>query len=221
MAQTSLTLCGKVLCMDEDLPLGDPADSLALIERERANLERDITPDPRLMLWPWGLAWSIGFGLFFLRYGPDGRVLVDLPGWLPLIVLLGLMIGAGVVTGLVGARASTQVSGPTSQQGLFYGLTWSIAFAGLAVLFSQFGDMLPERQLGLLWAGGMVALTGALHMAGGALWHDRNLFFLGAWTSVINVAGILIGPGWHSLIVAVAGGGGMLVAGLIGWLRLR
>jgi hypothetical protein len=38
---------------DDDLPLGDPAESLALIERERANLERDLTPDPRLMLWPW------------------------------------------------------------------------------------------------------------------------------------------------------------------------
>jgi hypothetical protein len=58
-------------------------------------------------------------------------------------------------------------------------------------------------------------------MAGGAIWNDRWLFFLGAWTSVINVAGILAGPGWHSLIVAVAGGGGMLVAGLLGWLRMR
>ena len=206
---------------DDDLPLGDPAESLALIERERANLERDITPDPRLMIWPWGLAWLVGFGALFLRYGPDDRVIADLPDWLPMTLLMGLMVAAGVVTGVVGARHTRMVSGPTSRQGVLYGFTWAIAFATMATLFSQFGDELSEPRLGLLWAGGMVALTGALHMAGGALWNDRDLFLLGAWTSVINVVGILTGPGWHSLIIAVFGGGGMLVVGLVEWLRLR
>jgi hypothetical protein len=88
-------------------------------------------------------------------------------------------------------------------------------------VLAQLSGHLPEDQLGLLWAGGMVALTGALHMAGGAIWNDRSLFLLGAWISLTNVVGVLVGPGWHSLIVGVAGGGGMIVAGLIGWLKLR
>ena len=206
---------------EDDAPLGNPADSLALIERERANIERDITPDPRLMLWPWGFAWLIGFGCFFLRYGPDGRVLVALPDWFPLLVLMVLILAAGITTGFAGARAGRKVTGPSSRQGLMYGVSWSIAFCGFSVLFSRFSAELPEARAGLLWAGGMVALTGALHMAGGAIWNDRHLFTLGAWTSLINVAGIVAGEGWHALIVAVAGGGGMIVAGLIGWLRLR
>jgi hypothetical protein len=88
-------------------------------------------------------------------------------------------------------------------------------------VFSQFNGELPGNRQELLWGGGMVALTGALHMAGGAIWNDRRLFALGAWTTLVNVVGISFGVGWHSLIVAVAGGGGMLVLGLIGWLRLR
>jgi hypothetical protein len=206
---------------DDDLPLGDPAESLALIERERANLERDLTPDPRLMLWPWGFAWVISFTVFFLRFGPDGRVFVDLPDWLPLLVLAVLTFAAGITTGIVGARAGRQVSGPTSRQGMFYGVTWSVAFTVFSVLFSQFSEILPEEQTGLLWAGGMVGITGVLYMAGGALWNDRNFLLLGGWICLVNVIGILIGPGWHSLIIAVAAGGGMLVAGTIGWLRLR
>ncbi len=224
MAQTSLTLCGKVLCMtpiDDDASPLDPAESLALIERERANVGRDLSPDPRLMFWPWGIAWLVGFTLFFLRFGPDGRVFVDLPAWLPLAALALLMIAAGITTGIVGSRVSRRVMGPSNRQGAMYGISWSVAFTGFSVLFSQFSNVLPEEEAGLLWAGGMVALTGALYMAGAAIWNDRQMFILGAWTSLINIAGILIGPGWHSLIVGVAGGGGMIAAGLIGWLRLR
>ncbi|GIM92960.1 transporter [Paractinoplanes toevensis] len=198
-----------------------PADPLALIERERANLVRHIAPDPRLMYWPWGFAWLIGFTLLFLRYGPDGKVYVNLPDWLPLTVLMLLFIAAGLVTGFAGSRSVRRTSGPTSQAGLAYGLTWSIAFFGFSVLYARLANDLPDQQAGLLWAGGMVALTGALHMAGSAIWQDRQLFVLGAWTSVINIVGIVAGPGWHSLIVAIAGGAGMIVAGFLGWRRLR
>ncbi|MEU8607148.1 transporter [Actinoplanes sp. NPDC048791] len=205
---------------DDELPPADPAESLRLIARERATTARRLTPDPRLLLWPWGLAWLIGFGVFFLRFGPDERVYVDMPDWVPLTVLLGLITLAGITTGFVGARASRQVSGPSSRQGAMYGFTWSVAFIGMAVLFSRISDLLPVPDANLLWAGAMVALTGALHMAGGALWNDRVLYVLGLSISVINVAGVIIGPGWHALIVAVFGGGGMLVAGLISWLRM-
>jgi len=224
MAQTSLTLYGKVLCMtpnDDELPLVDPAESLRLIQRERANLERKLTPDPRLMYWPWGFAWLIGLGAFFLRYGPDGRVLVDLPDWLPLVLLMAAIITAGIITGIAGSRSSRQVTGPSSRQGAMYGWAWSISFFGLSFVFGQLSGALSDSQLNLLWGGGMVALTGALHMAGGAIWNDRNVFILGVWTSLINIVGVIAGPGWHSLIVAIAGGGGMIVAGLVGWLRLR
>ena len=224
MAQTSLTLYGKVLCMtptDDELPLRDPAESLRLIQHERANLERELTPDPRLMYWPWGFAWLIGFGALFLRYGPGGRVFVDLPEWLPLVLLMAALITAGIITGVAGSRSSRQLAGPSSRQGVMYGVTWSVGFASLSIVFSQFSGAIPDQQLYLLWGGGMVALTGVLHMAGGAIWNDRNLFILGSWTSAINIVGVIAGPGWHSLIVAVAGGCGMIVAGLIGWLRLR
>ena len=205
---------------DDDLPPSDPAESLRLIAREQATTSRRLTPDPRLLLWPWGFAWLIGFGVYFLRFGPDQRVYLDMPEFVPLTLLLGLMIGAGIVTGVVGVRAGRQVSGPSSRQGAMYGFTWSVAFIGMSTLFSRISDLLPVPDANLLWAGAMVALTGALHMAGGAVWNDRPLFLLGLSISIVNVAGIIIGPGWHALIVAVLGGGGMIVAGLLSWLRM-
>ena len=204
---------------DDDSPL-DPAESLRLIAREQATTNRQLTPDPRLVLWPWGLAWLVGFGAFFLRYGPDERVYVDMPDFVPLTLLLGLIALAGIFTGVVGARAGRQISGPSSRQGAMYGFTWSVAFISMAVLFSRVSDLLPVPQANLLWAGAMVALTGVLHMAGGALWEDRAFYVLGLWITVVNVIGVVIGPGWHALIVAVLGGGGMLAAGFVFWLRM-
>jgi hypothetical protein len=206
---------------DDELPPVDPAESLRLIEQERAQTERVLTPDPRLLLWPWGIAWGIGFTVYFLRFGPHDRVFVDMPGWLPLTVLMTLIVAAGVITGIGGARAGRYVTGPTSQQGAMYGITWFVAYFGVSVVLSQVSNGLSVDQANMLWAGVMVAVTGALHMAGGAIFSNRDLFVLGAWTSLINVAGVLAGPGWHSLILAVLGGGGMLVAGTYQWLKLH
>jgi hypothetical protein len=203
---------------DDDRP---PADPLALIAQERRAAERRLTPDPRLTLWPWGIAWLVGFTLFFLRFGPDGRVFVDLPDWLPVITLLGLLITAGVLTGVLGARAGRHVSGASSRQGAMYGITWSLAFFGMSTVLARVADDLPIEQANLLWAGVSVALTGALHMAGGAIWQSRDLFALGAFVSVANIVGVLVGPGWHSLIMAVFGGGGMMLVGFVWWLRWR
>ncbi|WP_328464382.1 transporter [Actinoplanes sp. NBC_00393] len=206
--------------MDEP-SIEDPAEALRLIQREQANLERELTPDPRWMFWPWGVAWLVGSGLFFLRYGPGGRVLVDMPDWVPMVALIASIVIAGTITGVVGMRSGRQISGPGSRQGAMYGFAWSAGSTGLAIVIARVSDALPEHLVGLLWGGGMVTLVGTLYMAGGAIWNDRNMFVLGAWINGVNIVGVLIGPGWHALIVAVAGGGGLLVAGLVGWLRLR
>ncbi|MDI6100645.1 transporter [Actinoplanes sp. NEAU-A12] len=207
--------------MDDESTLDDPGEALRLIEHEQVNVIRHVTPDPRLMYWPWGLTWLISFGLSFLRYGPDGRALVALPEWVPLTSLTALMIAAGIFTGVAGARSGRHISGPSSRQGVMYGISWSAGFSGLAILFGRVSDSIPDSLQALLWGGGMVTLVGALYMAGGAIWSAWDMFVLGAWISVVNAAGVLWGPGWHALVVSVAGGGGLLAAGLIGWMRRR
>lgn len=206
--------------IEDDSPL-DPAESLRLIERERVTAELNITPDPRGFLWPWGFAWVIGFGVYFLRFGPGDRVFLDMPSWIPLTLLLVLFMAAGIFTGWFGARLSKDVKGPSSRQGAMYGITWSVAYAGMSVVLSTTNGLLDDPHASMLWAGVMVAVTGVMHMAGGAIWNDRTLYALGLWTNGVNIVGVIAGPGWHALILALLGGGGMLLAGTLQWLRLR
>ena len=78
-----------------------------------------------------------------------------------------------------------------------------------------FKDFIPEDQIGLLWAGLSVGVTGMLYMAGAAISTTGPCSGLGLWISVVNAIGITAGPGWHALLTATAGGGGMLLGGLV------
>lgn len=176
---------------------------------------RRLNPDARFYYWPWGFAWLLGFGLLFLRFGPDGRVFVDLPPWLPLNLLFVLLVAAGVVSGIATAKAHGQVTGESSRRGAWYGLAWAFGYASVLATVGRVAGHLPDDQAGLLWSGTAVGLTGALHIAGGATWLDRNLLRLGIWITLINAVGVIAGPGWHALVISVAGGGGMLVAGAV------
>ena len=45
------------------------------------------------------------------------------------------------------------------------------------------------------------------------------MFVFGAWLTVINIVGVNAGAGWHSLIISIGGGGGLILLGLV--LRMR
>ncbi|WP_410810330.1 transporter [Micromonospora sp. 067-2] len=206
---------------DDDLPPPDAAAALDLIREQQVATARRLQPDARLLYWPWGVAWLVGFGLFFLRFSPDGRVLLRLPDWLPLTVLFVLLGVAAVIQAVAGARAYGQVTGDSARRGRWYGCAWALGPVSVYAGLARVSDHLPHDQAALLWSATAVGLTAALHMAGGAIWLDRDLFRLGVWISVINLAGTFAGPGWHALVVAVAGGGGILVAGAMARLRQR
>lgn len=203
----------------EDAAPASPADSLRLIRAQQAATARSLIPDARLLYWPWGFAWLIGFGLLFLRFGPDERSYWNIPGWTPLAVLYALITVALVLTTATSVRANRHVRGRSSRQGLMYGLSWFGAYASVAAIAGHFSDQLAGSETGLLWASLSVAVVGVLYLAGAAIWPAPEMFVLGTWLTVCNIAGVIAGAGWHSLVIAIAGGGGMLVMGLVAWLR--
>jgi hypothetical protein len=195
----------------DDEPPRDPAATLRMIEEQRAEALRQTNPDPRIYYWPWGFAWLVSFTFFFLRFGPDGRVFVDFPLWVPFAVQVATIVVAAAITGIGSARTYRHLAGDSNRRGAYYGMAWGVSFVGLMVVAGRIAEFVPDDYQGILFAGIAVGLTGALHMAGGAV-------ALGLWISVVNLVGIFTGPGWHSLVVGLFGGGGMVVAG---WLLAR
>jgi hypothetical protein len=205
--------------VDDDAPPASPAESLALIRQEQAAVAGTITVNYLAYYLPWGVAWLVGYGLLFLRYGPDGRVFVHLPDWLPLVTLFVLMVLAMVSTMVVSVRRGRGVQGRSSWQGTAYGFAWFFAFAGVGATTGHFAAFLPQEEQGLLWACVSVGTAAVMYMAGAAIWLSRDMFVLGAWLIVVNIAGVALGPGWHSLLISAGGGGGLCLLGVALWLQ--
>ena len=142
----------------EEAP-ASPAETMRLIQAARAAAQRSMRPDPRLTYVPWGVAWLVGFGLLYLRHGPNERVLVPMPSWLPLAVFYALLLVAFVVSARAGVKAGRHVRGESSVRGMQYGFSWFAAFAAVAVIATRVSGLLPGPEVVLLWSGLSVAAS--------------------------------------------------------------
>lgn len=193
----------------------DFSEVSALIAREQAKTGRLIGGDPRVFFVTWGLVWLVGFGVNFLSQGPNGDPIVSMPVLVAPLVL-GVLLVAGIVTTIVASiRMYGHTVGESSQAGMMYGFAWMLAFLMLGVIGSRLSHYLPEREQFLLWSATSTGFVGILYAAGGAVWRNRALFALGLWVSAVNIAGIVAGPGWHALLLSLAGGGGLLVTSVV------
>lgn len=195
-----------------DAPV-DPAAMAALVADQRAHVVRSTTPDARLLYGAWGAVWLVGFGLLWLAEADPGSGLSL--GWayagFAVLMVVGIAVTAVHLT-----RRSAGLTGTTSSQRRMFGWTWGLAFGVVAVLNTSLGVAGASDQVMAVVTSVVPALVvGALYMAGGAVWGDRVQFGLGAWICVAAAAGALSGPDRVHLVMAVAGGGGLLIGALV------
>jgi hypothetical protein len=208
---------------DASIAETSPAQAPDEAQSRRADLTARVKNGIQIMHVTWGLAWFLGNGLFFLRSGPGNKVLVDIPSWLPLTVLLGLLVVASGTTAILGVRVFGRgATDPTYvRQAKWYGTAWLLGFVGLLITVGKATHGLSSDEQGMIWIITTTGLAATLQLAGSAIWLDRGQLRLGLWLMLVNVVGVLAGQGWQALIVSVAGGGVMLYLGVVGMLRGR
>lgn len=196
----------------------DPASMAALVAEQRAHVVRSTSPDARLLYGVWGAVWLAGFGLLWLAEQIPGAGLSL--GW-AYAGFAALMVVGVVVTAVHLTRRSSGLTGTTSSQRRMFGWTWGLSFGVVAVLNTSLGMAGASDQVMAVVTSVVPALVvGALYMAGGAVWGDAVQFGLGAWICVAAASGALSGPDRVHLVMAVAGGGGLLVGALVYHLRV-
>jgi hypothetical protein len=171
-----------------------------------------------LFYGPWGAAYLLGFGSVFLTY-PSAAPL-RLPGGVA-AVITGVLFAAAIVVSVVnGTRAGRGVRGPSRMVGAMYGWSWTLGFSALAAVnIGVTRRGLPADAATLLWSGSALLLVGVLYLAGGALWQDRFQYGLGVWMLLSGAGSVFAGVPGNFAVVALAGGGGLLLAA--GYFALR
>ncbi|MFI7446608.1 hypothetical protein ACIBQX_03830 [Nonomuraea sp. NPDC049714] len=196
-----------------------PEDTLRLMEEQRAATVRALSGDPLLLYAPWGIAWLLGFSAFFLHYGLDGVSYAPISQMQALSVLMGAQLLAGGVAAFGIVRMAGVIRGGTSAKGAMFGYAWFGGMVLMSVIGIRFSPMLPPAETGLLWAGISLMVVAVLYMAGGAIYHNWPMFFIGVWIAAVDALGVILGPGWHALLTAVLLGAGQIVIAC--WLRRR
>jgi len=202
---------------DGDQPLS-AGESLALIERQHREAQRQLGVNVALFYGPWGAAYLLGFGSIFLTYPSASPV--RMPGGLAAAITGVLFATAFVVSVVNGTRAGRGVRGPSRVVGAMYGWSWTLGFCALAAVnigVTRLG--LSDEAATLLWSGSSLLLVGVLYLAGGALWQDRFQYGLGVWMLVTGAGSVLAGVPGNFAVLALAGGGGLLLTA--GYFRLR
>ncbi len=183
-------------------------DAAEIIERQRQLAAARIEPDARLLYGVWGAAWLVGFGTFYLV----AARIVGVPIWVAGLVFFGVLTAAGAITGVHITGRVRGVRGH-SQSGAMHGIAWLVGLAALAPFLVgtvQLGMSVPAQAA--LFAGAFPFLVGVLYLAGGALWQDRLQYGMGVWIILAAAVSPFVGVPGNYLVLALAGGGGLLVA---------
>ncbi|UJP40504.1 hypothetical protein [Cellulomonas palmilytica] len=197
--------------MDDDTsaPLGTE-EALAIIADQRAAAAR-TQPSAPLLFGVWGTAWVLGYGLLWLSVGDDDTW----AAWAA-VVAGAVIVAAMVVTAVHCIRRTHGIRGRSAEQGAMYGWSWFLGFLGQGVIVAALANAGASREVVGLAANAIAALVvGLLYIAGGLMWRAIAMYALGAWILLAGAAGAFAGIPDSYAVLALAGGGGMLVAALV------
>lgn len=201
--------------MDDDTtrtPLG-AQEALAIIADQRAAAAR-TQPSAALLFGVWGTAWVVGYGLLWVA-ARDESSWSAWSSWAAVVAAV-VILGAMGVTVWHTAVRTHGIRGRSAQQGAMYGWAWFLGFLGQGVIVAALAQAGASREVVGIAANSVAALVvGLLYLAGGAMWRATAMYVLGAWILLAGATSAFAGiPGSYA-VLALAGGGGMLVAALV------
>lgn len=194
----------------------DLATALAIIAAQRQRAD-DTRPSGAVLFALWGAAWFVGYGAFWLTSRDDGR-----PSLPAVVVAITVGVVALVITIVHVMHRTRGIAGASARQGALYGLAWPIGFLAQSMIVGGLGRAGASDEVTALAANAIAALVvGLLYVAGGLLWDATSMYVLGAWMALTGAAAALIGVPESYLVMALAGGGGMLVGAVVVKVRAR
>ena len=192
--------------------------ALAILEEQRHQTAASLFPGPTPILAAWGCTYLVGFGALWLTAGSRGA----LAGWGATMILAALGVLAATVAVSRMAQLGRGVDGPSRRSAVMFSWCWPASLVGVFAFdlgLTRHG--VPDSALSLLWPGSFLLVGAVLFLAAGVLFGDRAQFGLGLWSLAVAAASTFAGQPGNFAVLALAGGGGLLVAAAFGFFTAR
>jgi hypothetical protein len=183
--------------------------ALAVVDEQQRQVAASLFPGPMPILAAWGCTYLAGFGALWLTAGSHGAAAT----WGAVVILAGLGVLASAISVARMARIGRGVAGPSRRAAVMYSWCWPAALIGVFAFdigLSRHG--VPEAALSLLWPGSFLLVVAVLFLAAGVVFGDRAQFGLGLWSLAVAAGSTFAGRPGNFAVLALAGGGGLLVA---------
>ncbi len=190
----------------DDAPL-DAAAMLALVEREQSGVSRQMARQIPWILLAWGIAWVVGYGALWLIDGAKPAFALPLP--VAVVIFAGLLVGAVVLSAIIGARAGRGIRSNRAAAftGTVFGITGFAGFLSIYVFAAAMSaNGMPERLEPIFFPTGMGIIIGIMYLMAGAIWRAVPAVVLGALLLVVALVAPFFGYPNHYLFFALAGG---------------
>ncbi len=204
---------------DDALDL-DPAAILATIERQQRDVDAAMMRGLPVIYLVWGAGYLVGYLMLWSAWA-EGNPWFTVPVPVSASVFAAIVVAASVVSTVIGIRLGRGVSGRSDFPSTVYGISWPIlgaAFVALGSAMIQHG--LPAGLSSLYFTSVFSIMTGAMYLAGAAIWHSRGQLVLGVIMIAAGAVTPFAGTPLNLLLMALIGGGALLVTGVIAAARL-
>lgn|SRR5690606_25965906 len=200
---------------DEDTAL-TPERMLSLLEDQQRLVTARTAALVPWILAAWGIAWLGGFLVLWadaVQHPADWR-----PSILAGLVFAALLVAAGVLSAVLGARSGRGLRGTREAAivGIAYGNTWWLGGVALFLIgqaLQRFG--MPQSLLAVFYPSAFILFAGLMYVMGGLIWHAAPMTVLGVWCVILSAAGALLPLPANYLAYGLGGGGAFLLAA--GW----
>ena len=173
----------------QKVPAG-PDEALAVIDAQRSAFLKRHGIKATPLLTAWGLAWLVGYAALALYRRPD----YGLP-LAPYLFFCGCLAAALLFTFAYVVPKTRGIRGRSSREGTYYGLAWALGMPLGAIILSRVNAFLATLNTSQANEVASVVSNAVPCLVVGVI------FLMSAWA-------------WW--IMSVAGGGGMLVAAVVG-----
>ncbi|MEG8104632.1 MULTISPECIES: hypothetical protein [Actinomyces] len=201
----------------QKVPAG-PDEALAVIDAQRSAFLKRHGIKATPLLTAWGLAWLVGYAALAFYRRPD----YGLP-LAPYLFFCGCLAVALLFTFAYVVPKARGIRGRSSREGTYYGLAWALGMPLGAIILSRVNAFLATLNTsqanevsGVVSNAVPCLVVGVIFLMSAALWNETVMGVLGGWILLVTLVVTIVGMPWAWWIMSVAGGGGMLVAAVVG-----